>query len=99
MARQAALAPINPPEPAFPEPIKTRGRRRWRLSEIVNYERALAGLPPLEIDPFDERWLTAAQVRGRFGGVSDMWLYRRLHPEDAFEKRRPRRAHQAGASA
>src|SRR4051812_3367494 len=63
-------------EPRFPIPIYTAKRRRWRLSEVLDYERALAGLPPLQHDPAAERWLTAAQMRERFG-ASDMWLWRR----------------------
>ena len=60
----------------FPRPIYFGRRRHWRLSEVLNYERALAGLPPLQHDPAAERWLTAAQMRERYG-VSDMWLWRR----------------------
>jgi hypothetical protein len=64
-------------EPVLPDPTYFRRERRWRLSDVVNYERALAGLPPINLDPLDERWLTSAQMRERFGGVSDMWLWRR----------------------
>lgn len=67
----------------FPAPLRIRGRRMYRLSEIVAYERALAGLPSLNHDPADERWLSAAQVRERFGGVSDMWLWRRHREAEA----------------
>ena len=42
----------------------------------VRRQRAEAGLPPIEFDPADEQWLTAAQMRERYG-VSDMWLWRR----------------------
>ena len=37
-------------EPSFPDPTYFGRERRWRLSDIVNYERALAGLPPLDFD-------------------------------------------------
>jgi predicted DNA-binding transcriptional regulator AlpA len=30
--------------------------------------------------------LPAAKVRERFGGVSDMWLYRRLHDGSGFPR-------------
>jgi hypothetical protein len=60
----------------LPAPIYEGKRRRWRVSLIINYERALDGLPPLEFDPAEERWLTAAQLRERLN-VSDMWLWRR----------------------
>lgn len=65
------------PEPKLPEPIYIGKRRRWKLSEIVNYERACANLPPLDApNQVDETYLTAAQLRQRFG-VSDMWIWRR----------------------
>jgi hypothetical protein len=63
---------------AFPRPLYFGTQRRWKLSAVIAYERKLAGLPPHEnFDPADERWLTAAQMRERYGGVSDMWLWRR----------------------
>ena len=67
------------PEPALPTPVYFGTRRAWRLSEIIKFERELAGLPPLPpADPAEETWITASQLRARFGGVSDMWLHRRL---------------------
>lgn len=67
----------------FPSPVYFGKRRHWRLSDVLAYERALAGLPPLEdVDPVAERWLTASQIRQRFGGVSDMWLWRRTRAAD-----------------
>jgi hypothetical protein len=60
----------------FPHPRYREKRRYWALSDVLNYERAEAGLPPIKVDPADERWLTAAQMRERYG-VSDMWLWRR----------------------
>ena len=60
----------------LPKPRYRNGRRYWPQSEVINAERAEAGLPPIEPDPATERWLTAAQMRERYG-VSDMWLWRR----------------------
>jgi hypothetical protein len=74
-------------EPCFPAPVYFGKRRHWRLSNILDYERRLAGLPPLEHDPAAERWLTAAQMRERFG-VSDMWLWRRTAGVDRRNKLR-----------
>ncbi len=62
--------------PKFPQPRYRHKRRYWAKSAVVNYERAEAGLPPIQFDPADEQWLTAAQMRERYG-VSDMWLWRR----------------------
>ena len=68
---------MNEHEPKFPSPKRIGKRRFYPFTEIIAYERALAGLPPVDRDPAEERWLTAAQVRQRFGNVSDMWLWRR----------------------
>jgi hypothetical protein len=83
-------------EPLFLPKHTYMGReRRWRLSEVLDYERALAGLPPHgPLDPVEERWLSAAQMRERFGRVSDMWIWRRTH-RPPVERRggRPRKVH------
>lgn len=31
-----------------------------------------------------KRWLNSAAVRARYGDVSDMWLWRRLHDDSGF---------------
>ena len=55
-------------EPPLPKPVYVGNQRRWKLSAVLNYERAFAGDPPLEqFDPADRRWLTSAQMRKRFG--------------------------------
>jgi predicted DNA-binding transcriptional regulator AlpA len=33
-----------------------------------------------------DRFLTAAQVRRRYGDASDMWIWRRLHDDSGFPK-------------
>lgn len=63
--------------PLFPEPVNVGQRRLWRESDIVNYDRALQGLPPVERDEADERWLPSSYIRRRYN-CSDMWIYRRL---------------------
>src|SRR5262245_26005409 len=37
-----------------------------------------------DADPADDKFLSAAQVRARYGGVSDMWLSRRLRDDSGF---------------
>jgi hypothetical protein len=37
-------------------------------------------------DSSDDRLLTAAQVKRRYGSASDMWLWRRLHDGSGFPK-------------
>ncbi len=34
----------------------------------------------------EERFLPAAQTRARYGAVSDMWLWRRLHDDSGFPR-------------
>jgi hypothetical protein len=65
-------------DPELPPPVYFDRFRRWRLSELLEYERKLAGVaePAEPIAPEAEVFLTAAQVRARYG-VSDMWLHRR----------------------
>jgi predicted DNA-binding transcriptional regulator AlpA len=51
-------------------------------------------MPPIpdQLSPFergfpaDDRYLTAKQVRARYGDVSDMWLWRRLKDDSRFPK-------------
>jgi hypothetical protein len=65
-------------KPNFPNPVIFRRQRHWRLSELLAYEAAVAGLPkPDPLNPEDERYLTSGQIRQRYG-VSDMWIWRRL---------------------
>jgi hypothetical protein len=35
-------------------------------------------------DATGDRFLTSSQVRARYGGVSDMWLWRRCHDGSGF---------------
>jgi hypothetical protein len=63
---------------SFPKPSNFGKRRRWRLSDLIAFERAVAGEPPAEpLDSATEQFLTAAQVQARYN-VSAMWLWRRL---------------------
>jgi len=71
-------------DPQFPEPHYLGRRRHWKLSDLLNYEAELRGDPaPEPLAPSEERFLTASQVRTRYGDVSDMWLWRRLHADRA----------------
>jgi hypothetical protein len=73
-------------KPSFPSPVIFRRRRHWRLSELLAYEAVAAGLPqPDPLDPEDERYLTSAQIRKRYGDVSDMWIWRRLAERNSAE--------------
>jgi hypothetical protein len=52
----------------LPDPIKQCGRLYWWFSQVINYERALEGKPPIEIDPVEDRRLyctATARALGR----------------------------------
>lgn len=68
-------------EPAFPQPVYFGKNRHFKLSSLLAYEAALKGEPPPALDSIEDCYLTASQVRKRYGGVSDMWLWRRLNYE------------------
>ena len=71
--------------PKFPQPGYLARRRYWRLSDLLAYEAELRGDPrPEPLPPEHEKYLSARQVRERYGGVSDMWLWRRLDERDAI---------------
>src|ERR1700676_4488779 len=36
--------------------------------------------------PPDAKWATSLQVRARYGGTSDMWLYRKLQHDPDFPR-------------
>jgi hypothetical protein len=56
------------------------GRRYWFKGQIRGWIAAIADKPEPAPQPDDEMLITARQLRGMFGNVSDMWLYRRAHP-------------------
>lgn len=82
-------APTLPPKntfdtPTFPEPEKIAGRNYWSKGAIRYWRATNAGRPTPAAQPDDDALLTARQVRDMFGGVSDMWLWRRRQvPEGA----------------
>lgn len=43
-------------------------------------------MTPTPIKPADDLFATSAEVRRRYGGVSDMWLHRRLADDPDFPK-------------
>ena len=74
---------MKPVLPVFPSPTIFGRQRHWRLSDLLVYEAVAAGRPkPEPLDPAEECYLTAAQVRNRYG-VSDMWIWRRLAQRNA----------------
>lgn len=38
----------------------------------------------LQSEDLADRFLTAGQTRARYGGASDMWIWRRLHDDSGF---------------
>ena len=63
----------------FPRPIRLGGRNYWRLGELRRYVAQAAGESSPSSQADDEHLLTAAAVRRRLGGVSAMWIHRRLN--------------------
>ena len=55
---------------------------------LTKQPRAGGGLGPRSPKPLppDAVWATALQVRARYGGASDMWIYRKLKNDPDFPK-------------
>ena len=66
--------PLNSPPLTI---LELAAAGRYRVCYLSAWEAAMIGKPPPPpLDPSDERYFTANQVRDRFN-VSDMWLWRR----------------------
>ena len=73
----------------LPAPTYDGNCRRWRVSAIINFEREQDGLPPLQFNPADERWLT-------LGPTSRALRRRERHVAlAAHRRRRPQAADQS----
>jgi hypothetical protein len=57
------------------------GRNFWAKGIVRGWTAAVAGKGEPNPQPDDEVLINSRQVRELFGGVSDMWLHRRRHPE------------------
>jgi hypothetical protein len=75
--RPKPKAPVERPAIPFPAPKVVNRRNFYPLGEVRAWRAAIAAEPVPEPQPDDERWLSSRQVRDLFGGVSDMWLWRR----------------------
>jgi hypothetical protein len=64
-------------------PIVISDRRYWYLGDIRRWRAEIAGQDMPKPQPDDERMINARQVKDLFGGVSDMWLWRRLRTAPA----------------
>jgi hypothetical protein len=73
----------------LPDPTMIAGRRYWPKGQIRRWVAAIADKPEPNPQPDDETLVNARQLRDLFGGVSDMWIYRRQHPDHVPGKRRP----------
>ena len=77
---------MNITKPIFPRPVYRGPIRMYRLSELLAYEAALSDQPPPPpLSPAEEKWLSAKDVRSRYGNVSEMWLWRRRREAEAAE--------------
>jgi hypothetical protein len=80
------VQPFPKPAPtiAFPEPKATiAGRHYWQKREARCWLAAISGKPEPDPQADDETLLNSRQIRAMFGGVSDMWLWRRRNPDKA----------------
>ena len=65
----------------FPAPTRIAGLRYWTRRQVREYRALCSGEPTPAARPDDEVLINANQVRDLFGGVSRMWLWRKLPPE------------------
>ena len=74
----------------FPEPEVIAGRNYWTKGSLRRWRARNAGKPDPEPQADDDDLLNARQVRDHFGGVSDMWLWRkRQRPAGSASAVRP----------
>jgi hypothetical protein len=69
--------------PRFPAPVyfgPGAGRRYWDAAALDDYDRRVAGQEALSHAPAERRYLSAAEVRRRYGNISDMTLWRWTRP-------------------
>jgi len=71
------------PNPKFPQPVRpSPAVTRWRLSDLLKYEAALAGTDPATIP--QETFLPAKRVASRYGvGISTIWRWAATAQEGA----------------
>jgi len=70
----------------FPDPTKIANRNFWSKRAVRCWRAEIAGEPPPPSQIDDEVFLSAAQVKALFGGVSDMWIWRKLKRNTATEE-------------
>jgi hypothetical protein len=68
---------MNKREIPFPEPVVIARRNYWRKCDIRRWRAAIAGQEDPAPQSDDEVVISSRQVRDLFGGVSDMWLWRK----------------------
>ena len=84
----------------FPQPVYFGNRRHWALSALLTYEAILFDRPaPPPMPPEEERYLTASQVKARYGDKTDVWLHRMTGPAPDKHSRYGLAAKRAGAAA
>jgi len=71
----------------FPDPTAIiAGRNFWAKGNVRRWRAAIAGEPAPVPQPDDEVLINSRQVRELFGGVSDMWLWRRRQRKSALQE-------------
>jgi hypothetical protein len=80
------MSPRIPPDQVSPYPGGTRASgdsRRLDDRDVILRRRRGTRYGDTPADDSDDYFLTAVQVRQRYGNASDMWLWRRLRDDSS----------------
>jgi predicted DNA-binding transcriptional regulator AlpA len=84
------MSPRIPPDQVSPYPggglCASRDVRRLDDRDLILKRRRGTRYGDAPVDDSDDYFLTAVQVRRRYGNASDMWLWRRLRDDSNFPR-------------
>jgi predicted DNA-binding transcriptional regulator AlpA len=84
------MSPRIPPDQVSPSPgggsCASRDVRRLDDRDLILKRRRGTRYGDAPVDDSDDYFLTAVQVRQRYGNASDMWLWRRLRDDSNFPR-------------
>jgi predicted DNA-binding transcriptional regulator AlpA len=82
------MPPRIPPDQVSPYPGggSCASRRCLDDRDLILKRRRGTLYGDAPVDDSDDYFLTAVQVRQRYGNASDMWLWRRLHDDSNFPR-------------
>jgi hypothetical protein len=87
MANNRKKPKIQPRKPEFPRPVKFGdgpfARNFFQYASVVEFIDQSAGNPPRKLSEADRvRMITAREFRNLLGGVSEMFIWRKLNGRD-----------------